>query len=183
MSSGEAIFQAQGLLMTSCNTLTVLQRFQKKRARVLSHKSWDHFIFVCDKIWLKTVGTEKKYNKRKLQENSRRLQLTKHNLTIILSNRGDLRLGNFDYRLKIEKNNCFSIHSLSVLNNTFCGLLCPFWYSIFLDFQYFRFTNEALPGGGSQVACRNFKMSRVGVLSRVQVAVGNWSTYICNTFC
>ena len=28
-------------------------------------------------------------------------------------------------------------------------------------------------GGGSQVACRNFKMSRVGVLSRVHVAVGN----------
>ena len=28
---------------------------------------------------------------------------------------------------------------------------------------------------GSQVACRNFKMSRVGVLSRVNVAVGNWA--------
>ena len=28
-------------------------------------------------------------------------------------------------------------------------------------------------GGGSQIACRNFKMSRVGVLSRVHVAVGN----------
>ena len=33
---------------------------------------------------------------------------------------------------------------------------------------------EALPGGGgSQVTCRNFKMSRVGVLLRVHVAVGN----------
>ena len=28
-------------------------------------------------------------------------------------------------------------------------------------------------GGESQVACRNFKMSRVGVLSRVHVAVRN----------
>ena len=36
---------------------------------------------------------------------------------------------------------------------------------------------EGLPGG-SQVACRNFKMSRVGVLSRVHVAVGDWETYI-----
>ena len=34
--------------------------------------------------------------------------------------------------------------------------------------------NEALPGyGGSQVAGWNFKMSRVSVLSRVHVAVGN----------
>ena len=28
-------------------------------------------------------------------------------------------------------------------------------------------------GGGFPVACRNFKMPRVGVLSRVHVAVGN----------
>ena len=28
-------------------------------------------------------------------------------------------------------------------------------------------------GGGSQVACQNFKMSSVGILSRVHVAVGN----------
>ena len=35
----------------------------------------------------------------------------------------------------------FSIYSLSDLNNTFCGLLCVFWYSMFLNFQYFRFTN------------------------------------------
>ena len=33
--------------------------------------------------------------------------------------------------------------------------------------------------GVSQVACRNFKMSRVGVLSRLHNAVGNLATYIC----
>ena len=32
--------------------------------------------------------------------------------------------------------------------------------------------------GVSQVACRNFKMSRVGVLSRLHTAVGNLATYI-----
>ena len=32
--------------------------------------------------------------------------------------------------------------------------------------------------GVSQVACRNFKMSRVGVLSRLHNAVGNLATYI-----
>ena len=38
--------------------------------------------------------------------------------------------------------------------------------------------------GGSHVACRNFKMSRVDVLSKVHVAVGNWATYIspCRNF-
>ena len=33
--------------------------------------------------------------------------------------------------------------------------------------------------GVSQVACRNFKMSRVGILSRLHNAVGNLATYIC----
>ena len=33
--------------------------------------------------------------------------------------------------------------------------------------------------GVSQFACRNFKMSRVGVLSRLHNAVGNLATYIC----
>ena len=33
--------------------------------------------------------------------------------------------------------------------------------------------------GVSQVACRNFKMSRVGVLSRLHNAVGNLASYIC----
>ena len=32
--------------------------------------------------------------------------------------------------------------------------------------------------GVSQVACRNFKMSRVGILSRLRNAVGNLATYI-----
>lgn len=31
----------------------------------------------------------------------------------------------------------------------------------------------------SQVACRNFKMSRVGVLSRFHVAVAHWARYNC----
>ena len=55
-----------------------------------------------------------------------------------------------EYSTEIEKNNCFSIHSLSDLNNTFCGLLCVFWYSI-LDFQYFRFTN-----GGETRVCTGY---------------------------
>ena len=33
--------------------------------------------------------------------------------------------------------------------------------------------------GVSQVACRNFKMSRVGVLFRIHNAVENLATYIC----
>ena len=45
--------------MTLCNIFTVLQRFQKERNRVLSHKSWHHLIFIFNKLWLKTVGTEK----------------------------------------------------------------------------------------------------------------------------
>ena len=45
-----------------------------------------------------------------------------------------------------------SIYSLSDLNNTFCGLLCVFGYSIFLDFQYFRFAN----GGETQVYIGHF---------------------------
>ena len=47
--------------------------------------------------------------------------------------------------------------------------------------SYCRVWTQLRPyqGEGSQVACRNFKMSRVGVLSRVHVAVGNWATYIC----
>ena len=52
---------------------------------------------------------------------------------------------------EIEKNNCF-MYSLSDLNNTFCDLLCVFWCSIFLDFQYFRFTN----GGETRVYTGHF---------------------------
>ena len=38
---------------------------------------------------------------------------------------------------------------------------------------------EALPGGGSRVACLNFKMSRVGVLSVLHVAVRNLMKIVC----
>ena len=41
--------------------------------------------------------------------------------------------------------------------------------------EFFKGLAEALSGGGggSQVACRSFKISRVGVLSKAHVAVGN----------
>ena len=38
---------------------------------------------------------------------------------------------------------------------------------------------EALPGGETSVACQNFKMPRVGNLSRLHNAVRNLATYIC----
>ena len=36
-----------------------------------------------------------------------------------------------------------------------------------------KIVEEALPGGGSRVACLNFEMSRVGVLLMLRVAVEN----------
>ena len=45
------------------------------------------------------------------------------------------------------------VYTQAVISTTlFCGLLCVFWYSIFLDFQYFCFTN----GGKTRVYTGHF---------------------------
>ena len=69
------------------------------------------------------------------------------------------------------------------LRKRFCWVEpAPLWASSYTHLLYKvqdPFSAWRGPARGvSQVACRNFKMSRVGVLSRLHSAVGNLATYI-----
>ena len=58
-SRGAVCHQHKDYPSLNVTSLLWLYRFQKERDRVLSHRSWHHLIFICYKIWLKTVRIEK----------------------------------------------------------------------------------------------------------------------------
>ena len=62
----------------------------------------------------------------------------------IIKSKFEIRTGNIFNNFSLKSR--WIAASLSDLKNTFCGLLCVFWYSIILNFHYFRFTNGGETG-------------------------------------